>query len=676
MSFDPDPVPPAMPTLLVVDDQSINVRTMYEAFAPDYRVLMATSGEQALRVCGEHLPDLVLLDVVMPGIGGHEVCRRLKADPRTASIPIIFVTAQDEPSQEMLGLQLGAVDFIGKPVNPAVMRARVRTHLELRRTAQRLAGLNESLETRIAERTRDLEEALHAADAGSRAKSRFLSNISHELLTPINGVVGTAYLALRADPSAQQRGFLEKIHLSGRNLQTLVENVLDFSRMAAGEVALEDIEFAITDVFLGVSSRTAAAARGKGLALSFETDPALAGHFRGDPLRIGQVLIHYVDNATKFSGHGRIRVTATRLGGDATHEHVRFDVQDDGIGLRAGELEGLFKPFHQVDASMARSAGGSGLGLAVCHQVAAMMGGAVGVRSEEGTGSTFWFTVSLARAVASAPPAARRPEAEVLRGARILVAEDNQINRELAVALLEAVGAVVDAVEDGRQAVEQAARARYDCILMDVQMPVMDGLEATRRLRADPATRGIPVLALTANAGREDRTRCMDCGMNDVIAKPILPADLYALLARWIAPADSSVDEARTADDAPAPTAEVPDELIDLRILTRSVGGDPARFQRFARLFIDSLSGTLAELDRALADEDMGKLADLGHRLKSSSKMVGALGFAAMCERLEEMRDDDTLLRARQVVDRMPGILALVTAELVKGLSSLPGGRT
>ena len=672
MSHDLDTIPPVMPTLLVVDDQPINVRAMHEAFAPDHRVLMATSGAEALKVCGEHLPDLVLLDVVMPGIGGHEVCRRLKADPRTAGIPIIFVTAQDEPSQEMLGLQLGAVDFIGKPVNPAVMRARVRTHLELRRTAQRLAGLNESLETRIAERTRDLEEALHAAAAGSRAKSRFLSNISHELLTPINGVVGTAYLALRADPSAQQREYLEKIHLSGRHLQTLVENVLDFSSMGAGDVALEDLEFEITDVFMGVSSRTAAAARAKGLALSFETDLALAGRLRGDPLRIGQVLIHYVDNATKFSDHGHIRVSATRLGCDATHEHVRFDVQDDGIGLRAGELDALFKPFHQVDGSLARGAGGSGLGLAVCHQVAAMMGGAVGVRSEEGMGSTFWFTVSLARALVSAPLVGRRLEAEVsrdpLRGARILVAEDNPINLQLTVALLEAVGAVVDAVEDGRQAVEQAARARYDCILMDVQMPVMDGLEATRRLRADPATRGIPVLALTANASREDRTRCMDCGMNDVIAKPILPADLYAALAHWLAPAPSSVDGTPAAGAGAAAPVDVPDDLIDLRILTRSVGGDPARFQRFARLFMDSLSGTLAELDQALADEDMGKLADLGHRLKSSSRMVGALGFAAMCERLEEMRDDDTLLRARQVVDRMPGILALVTSELAKGL--------
>ena len=656
-----------MPTLLIVDDQPINVRAMHEAFASDYRVLMATGGVDALRICRERLPDLILLDVVMPDLGGHEVCRQLKADPRTHDIPIIFVTAQDEPSQEMLGLQLGAVDFIGKPVNPAVMRARVRTHLDLRRAARRLAALNESLELRIAARTRDLEVALKAADVANQTKSRFLSNISHELLTPINGVVGMAYLALRADPAPAQREFLQKISVSGQNLLDVVEDILDFSRLVASEVVLEDIEFELADVMNGVSSQTAAAARAKGLQLSFEVAPFLAGSYRGDPQRIGQILIHYVGNAIKFSTSGHVRVVAVRLAGGDDFDEVRLEVRDDGVGLHESDIAGLFQPFHQVDASFARRFGGNGLGLATCKEIAKLMGGRVGVNSAEGAGSTFWFSVRLARVPADALPVGHEA-ADPLRGARILVVEDNRINRELAIGLLEAVGAVVDVAEDGREGVARARQADYDCILMDVQMPVMDGLEATRRLRADASAGRVPILALTANASREDRARCMDCGMDDVIAKPVNPDVLYATLRKWMPSAATSPAHVDAGHEAVPTPSHLADGDVDLRILMKNVGGDPIRFQRFAKLFIESVTETLAELDSALAEEDMGKLADLGHRLKSSGRMVGALGFAAMCQRLEDMRDDASLLQARSVVEQMPRILARVSAELAKGL--------
>ncbi|MET0384088.1 MAG: response regulator [Burkholderiaceae bacterium] len=654
-----------MATLLVVDDQPVNVRAMNQAFAPDYRVLMAVGGVDALRICRERSPDLVLLDVVMPDLDGHEVCRQLKADPRTSGIPVIFVTAQDEPSQEMLGLQLGAVDFIVKPVNPAIVRARVRTHLELRRASMQLAQLNESLESRIVERTRELENALLAADAASRAKSQFLSNMSHEIRTPINGVIGMAYLALQADPAPIQRDFLNKIHVCGRHLLDIVSDILDFSKIEAGKLSLEDTEFLLSDICDGVASQTSQSARAKGLVLSFDIDCALEGVYRGDPLRIGQVLINYIGNAIKFSDAGEIRVSASCANVSEGMDIVRFEVSDQGFGLSSAKIAELFQPFKQADSSTTRRHGGSGLGLVICKELASLMGGEVGVRSVEGQGSTFWFTVALRRAEPALSEIARATAApsgtDALRGARILVAEDNIINGELAIGLLKAVGAIAHVASDGRQAVDRSRCERYDCILMDVQMPVMDGLEATRHIRADKRMARTPILALTANAGEEDRQQCLDAGMDDFIAKPVNPADLYATLNRWLGPRAENAAPESSALAIPMPGVDV-----DLSMLARNVAGDPVLFRHFALRFLDSLQDTLVEVEDALVGQDIGRLADLGHRLKSSARTVGALGLADLCQALEDRRYDIDPTQAREVVEQMPAMFARVVVEITK----------
>jgi two-component system sensor histidine kinase/response regulator len=385
---------------------------------------------------------------------------------------------------------------------------------ERRRAARDLWLMNESLESRIKGRTRELQVASELAQAASRAKSDFLSNMSHEIRTPMNAVIGLAYLALKTDLAPKQRDFLEKIHLSGEHLLGLVTEILDFSKIEAGKLVLEDNEFLMQSVFERVSQVNTDTARAKGLSLTFEVDPSLSPTLRGDALRIGQVLLNYVGNAIKFTAQGGVQVRATTEQEFDGERLVRIEVHDTGIGLNEAQIGQLFQSFHQADTSTTRKHGGTGLGLAVGKQLAELTGGEVGVRSQPGQGSVFWFTcrVRLASFVAAGMPSDPMPPPEsdpgqMLQGARILVVEDNLLNQEVTTGLLEGVGVTVTVANHGREALDRVATEVFDGVLMDIQMPVMDGLQATRLIRQIPSLAQLPVLAMTANARSQDRAR-------------------------------------------------------------------------------------------------------------------------------------------------------------------------
>ncbi|WP_200329090.1 PAS domain-containing hybrid sensor histidine kinase/response regulator [Thiocystis violacea] len=399
------------------------------------------------------------------------------------------------------------------------------------------------LESQVAARTASLSAALEAAEVANRAKSRFLANMSHEIRTPLNAIIGLNYLLLGEIEDEHARNRLDKVGAAAVHLLHVIDDILDLSKIDAGHVVLEDLPVSPAQLIEQCITLVEGRAKAKGLTLEGEVDPALPARLIGDAMRLEQVLLNFAGNAVKFSEHGRITLRALLDADEGDSLRLRLEVEDTGIGLTEAEQARIFLPFTQADESTTRRYGGTGLGLAIVKRLAEHMGGEVGVVSQPGRGSRFWMTARLRKAPWEAvAPAVAEPPAQaaeqILRqhcaGRRLLVVEDEPINQLIAADLLEDVGFQVDTADNGQIALDKVREKRYELVLMDMQMPVMNGLEATRAIRQLPGRARLPIIAMTANAFAEDRLACVEAGMNDFLGKPFQPERLYATLLRWL----------------------------------------------------------------------------------------------------------------------------------------------
>lgn len=515
--------------LLIVDDVPENLQVLFALLtAEGYEVRRVRSGRQALQVVSVDPPDLILLDIRMPDLNGYQVCERLKANPETAMIPVIFLSALEDVLDKVKAFSLGAVDYISKPFKAEEVLARVQNQLTIQKQQHELIA------------------ARQTAELASRVKGDFLANMSHEVRTPLTAIIGFSQILQMTPLQPEQAEFVEIIQRNGQELLALLDDILEFSKLEADQYSLKTEEFTIKEIITTLDNTFVLQCKEKGIDLMLEPFFDLDAILFGPKTRLQQVLKNLLQNAIKFTQTGYVRLVIKRQGSvsPAGNLPMYFGVEDTGCGISAEDQTKIFAPFTQADTSSTRNYGGVGLGLTICQKILRRMGSELHLQSQLHQGATFWFVVPLQ--MAQAADAANlvsksRPHCSEPLAVRLLLAEDEPDNQQALTIMLRQLGYQADIAVNGQEAWSKLTQQSYDIVLMDCQMPEMDGYEATRKLRQWEAEGqqqlgffSRVVIGITAHAISGDREKCLAAGMDDYLSKPITLDRLQKTLNRWV----------------------------------------------------------------------------------------------------------------------------------------------
>ena len=508
---------PAKNRILVVDDDKTNLMFLDNLLSKEYTLHIAKDGEQALKRAVEYPPDLILLDIIMPGMSGYEVLTELKRSEKTRDIPVIFITGLDTSEAEMKGLELGADDYISKPFNESIVRLRIQNQLKI------INQMRLIIEKEIAEKS-------------SRAKSEFLSRMSHELRTPMNAIIGMTHLARNTSDHVKKNGFLDKSTAASHDLLRLIEDVLDISDLSDGNYKLGNSEFRFGSMMRNILSKAEQMFESKHQTLMTGIDPSIPDSLIGDERRLAQVIDSLLSNASKFTpDYGSIQINAFETDNKDGCRTIQIDVSDNGIGIPEDKQAGICAAFEQAEGGANRKYSGAGMGLYLSKIIIEKMGGEMWFESEPGRGSKFSFSLK----VQAGQQCAETVTPAFFAGTTMLLVDDVDINREIIMAILEDTQMQFVCAASGSEAVEafKAAPSEYDIIFMDINMPEMDGVEATRLIRSldIPEAAAIPIIALSANTSPEDVEGYLSAGMTDYLGKPADFEKIMRMVTLYIA---------------------------------------------------------------------------------------------------------------------------------------------